>query len=87
MGVWRDMSQSWIEETGALGYCSATAFGQWNRNRQLSQSTSWFAHLTPGPLMDVNEQAAVPNVSNWPAIAGPGAGPRNLRRTVKLPFR
>jgi hypothetical protein len=34
---------------------SATAFGQCNRNRLISQSSALFAHLTPGPLMVVND--------------------------------
>lgn len=33
---------------------SATAFGQCNRSRLLRQSKVLFAHLTPGPLMGVN---------------------------------
>uniref|UniRef100_UPI001ABBE22C hypothetical protein n=1 Tax=Paraburkholderia phenazinium TaxID=60549 RepID=UPI001ABBE22C len=34
---------------------SATAFGQCNRNRLLRQSKVLFAHLTPGPLMGVDD--------------------------------
>jgi hypothetical protein len=47
---------------------SATAFGQWNRNRLLRQSRVLFAHLTPGPLMGVDYLLID---VDWPPPAAP----------------
>jgi hypothetical protein len=43
---------------------SATAFGQCNRNRLLRQSRVLFAHLTPGPLMGVDDLHTYPDRPN-----------------------
>ncbi|WP_208449452.1 hypothetical protein, partial [Paraburkholderia phenazinium] len=54
---------------------SATAFGQCNRNRLLRQSKVLFAHLTPGPLMGVDDlHCAVER----PKMAGSGRSSRYL---------
>jgi hypothetical protein len=73
---------------------SATAFGQWNRNRLLRRSRVLFAHLTPGPLMGVNDlYVAVerlemartrPDIElvEWAALVGP----RRAEVDPLLPF-
>ena len=59
---------------------SATEFGQWNRNRLLRQPWVLFAHLTPGPLMGVND---LPAEVDRPFLAEqrPSAVPRTSVQT------